>query len=86
VSKISEDTFCVRTYERGVEDETLSCGTGVTAVALAMFKTKQTTSSKVYLNTPGGDLSVSFVKKENTYTNIILSGPATQVYKGIWEL
>ena len=86
VSKISEDTFCVRTYERGVEDETLSCGTGVTAVALAMFDTKQTTSSKVYLKTKGGDLSVSFVKKENTYTNIVLSGPATQVYKGIWEL
>jgi len=51
-----------------------------------MFDTKQTTSLKVYLKTQGGDLSVSFVKKENTYTNIVLSGPATQVYKGIWEL
>ena len=86
VEQLNNETFKVRTYERGVEDETLSCGTGVTAVALAMFDTKQTTSSKVYLKTKGGDLSVSFVKKENTYTNIVLSGPATQVYKGIWEL
>lgn len=86
VSKISGDTFSVRTYERGVEDETLSCGTGVTAVALAMFDTKQTDSSKIYLKTPGGELCVSFDKKEQTYTNIILTGPAIQVYKGTWEL
>jgi len=86
VSKISGDTFSVRTYERGVEDETLSCGTGVTAVALVMFDTKQTDSSKIYLKTPGGELCVCFDKKEQTYTNIILTGPAIQVYRGTWEL
>ena len=86
VSKIAEDTFEVRTYERGVEDETLSCGTGVTAVALAMFETQQTPLSTVNLKTQGGDLCVSFEKKEHTFTNIVLSGPATQVFNGIWEV
>tara|TARA_B100000795_G_scaffold265313_1_gene246981 strand:- start:18894 stop:19670 length:777 start_codon:yes stop_codon:yes gene_type:complete len=86
VSKISEDTFAVRTYERGVEDETLSCGTGVTAVAIAMFATGKTKQKKVYLKTPGGTLSVSFAKEANGYTAIILEGSAIQVYKGIWKL
>ncbi|MFT4942569.1 MAG: diaminopimelate epimerase [Flavobacteriales bacterium] len=86
VSQISEDTFAVRTYERGVEDETLSCGTGVTAVAIAMFETGKTKQTKVYLNTQGGTLSVSFIKETNRYTAIVLEGLAIQVYKGIWEL
>ena len=86
VSKIAEDTFGVRTYERGVEDETLSCGTGVTAVALAMFDTNQTTLTKLHLKTTGGDLSVCFDKKDQTFTNIALSGPAIQVFKGVWEV
>ena len=86
VSKIAEDTFGVRTYERGVEDETLSCGTGVTAVALAMYDIKQTTLTKLHLKTMGGDLSVCFDKKDQTFTNIALSGPAIQVFKGVWEV
>lgn len=86
VSKIANETFEVRTYERGVEAETLSCGTGVTAVALAMFETKQTNLKKVNLKTLGGDLSVCFDKKGQTFTNIILSGPAKQVFKGVWEI
>jgi len=86
VSKIAEDTFGVRTYERGVEDETLSCGTGVTAVALAMFDTNQTTLTKLHLKTTGGDLSVCFDKKDQTFTNIALSGPAIQVFNGVWEV
>jgi diaminopimelate epimerase len=86
VSEISEDTFSVRTYERGVEDETLSCGTGVTAVAIAMFETGKTNHTTVKLKTPGGLLSVSFVKEETKYIHVILEGPATQVFKGVWEL
>lgn len=84
VEPLGESVFSVRTYERGVEDETLSCGTGVTAVAIAMFEMKNTTSEKVTLKTPGGDLRVRFTKSENGYKDIFLEGPAEMVYKGSW--
>ncbi|KQC28855.1 diaminopimelate epimerase [Flagellimonas eckloniae] len=82
VEQSGNGAFNVRTYERGVEDETLSCGTGVTAVALAMHKLGKTTSNSVRINTPGGNLTISFKLKGDTYTNIFLKGPAKQVYKG----
>lgn len=86
VSKISEDTFKVRTYERGVEDETLSCGTGVTAVALAMFERGLTSHKQIHLETEGGALKVSFEKDAHGYDAIYLIGPATLVFKGEIEL
>lgn len=79
-------TFKVRTYERGVEDETLSCGTGVTAVALAMHKTGQTAAQEVALETPGGLLKVSFECTAHGYENIWLTGPTAQVFKGNIEI
>ena len=82
VKKLSEDIFKVRTYERGVEDETLSCGTGVTAVAIAMFETGKTQSNLITLETEGGKLQVSFEKKDDIFSNIWLIGPAVQVFKG----
>ena len=82
VEAISPESFSVRTYERGVEDETLSCGTGVTAVAIAAYESGKTAREKVNLITPGGELSVSFKKSEIGYSNIWLSGPAVQVFKG----
>lgn len=82
VEEISDNTFSVRTYERGVEDETLSCGTGVTAVALAAYQFGKTNSEKVKLVTPGGDLSVTFKKTEKGFSDIWLSGPAELVFKG----
>lgn len=85
VSKITDDLFKVRTYERGVEDETLSCGTGVTAVALAAHYNHWTQKTLIKLEVEGGDLSVSFDKTENGYENIYLIGPATYVFKGTWE-
>jgi diaminopimelate epimerase len=85
VSKISDDTFRVRTYERGVEDETLSCGTGVTAVALAMHYIGETEKNLVKLQVEGGMLEVRFEKQDTNYTNIWLIGKATQVYKGQLE-
>lgn len=82
VSKVSDHEFSVRTYERGVEDETLSCGTGVTAVALAMNYTGQTDKNLITLNVEGGTLKVSFEKNGQGYKNIWLIGPAIQVFKG----
>jgi len=82
VKKLGNDRFLVRTYERGVEDETLSCGTGVTAVALAMNYMGETEKNVVNLETPGGKLQVSFEKNGDGYNNIWLTGPATQVFKG----
>lgn len=84
VEKIDQDTFAVRTYERGVESETLSCGTGVTAVAIALFETKKTSSNNIILNTKGGVLNVIFNKTTAGYNDIYLKGPATQVFKGTW--
>lgn len=86
VEQKDETTFKVRTYERGVENETLSCGTGVTAVALASFFLKKTTSEQIKIETKGGELEVSFKYDKNRFHEIILSGPATFVFKGELEL
>ncbi len=77
----------VRTYERGVEDETLSCGTGVTAAAIAWYLLNKKTSTapfEVPITTPGGELKVKFQfnPKENTFTNVWLIGPAKLVFSG----
>ena len=83
VTKIADNQFAVRTYERGVEDETLSCGTGVTAVALAMHKSGKTNAKEVILKTQGGKLKVAFGSNAaGEYDNIWLIGPAQQVFKG----
>lgn len=77
------DYLFVRTFERGVEDETYACGTGVTAVAMAMAK-KQ--NQKGHIVTPikvlGGDIEVNFDFDGQKFTNVFLCGPAKQVFKG----
>ena len=82
VEKKNGNSFSVRTYERGVEDETLSCGTGVTAVALSMHALDQINTQEVDVYTPGGALKVTFEKTSKGYENIYLIGPAKQVFKG----
>jgi diaminopimelate epimerase len=82
VSKVSENTFKVRTYERGVEDETLSCGTGVTAVALAMHYIGETEKNIVNLETLGGNLQIQFTRKGDSFTNIWLCGSTKMAFKG----
>lgn len=82
VEQLSENGFAVRTYERGVENETFSCGTGVTAVAIAMHKSGKTLAQEIVLNTMGGELKVRFDFINNGYQNIWLIGPALQVFKG----
>nr|WP_315252939.1 diaminopimelate epimerase [uncultured Flavobacterium sp.] len=82
VKKIDDTTFRLRTYERGVEDETLACGTGATAVAIAMNATGQTAATSINVNVEGGKLVVSFDKNENGFINVFLKGPAEFVFKG----
>ena len=75
----------VRTYERGVENETLSCGTGVTACSIAASMAGY--RSPVKVTTLGGDLEVSFEKQaDDSYKNVYLSGPAKEVYCGTIEI
>jgi diaminopimelate epimerase len=81
-----ERNIYVRTYERGVEDETLSCGTGVTAAAL-MFAHNDNGFNRIEVQTPGGHLAVEFDKKgEDDFENIWLCGPAVFVFKGEIEM
>ena len=84
--EIKGDELHVRTYERGVEDETLSCGTGVTAAAICASAGQYTDKNSLDIYTRGGKLNVRFLKKpNNTYTDIWLTGPATFVFKGEYE-
>ena len=82
VENIKKNIFKIRTYERGVEDETLSCGTGVIAVAIAMHEQGKTKKEKVVLQSLGGQLKVSFKKTDDKYHTIILKGPTKLVFKG----
>lgn len=82
VNQLSENKFRLRTYERGVEDETLSCGTGATAVAIAMYETNKTKSNNIDLQVQGGNLKVTFTKTENRYEDLFLIGAATFVFEG----
>lgn len=82
VQQINDGVLKVRTYERGVEDETFSCGTGVTAVAIAAYQTGKIQNKEVKLETPGGSLEVKFEKTGSGFQNIWLTGPAVQVFKG----
>lgn len=82
VESMDDDKIYVRTYERGVEDETLSCGTGVTASALISAH-NDNGFNRVEVKTPGGNLSVEFDKvDDNHFENIWLNGPADFVFKG----
>lgn len=86
VEILEEDKIYVRTYERGVEDETLSCGTGVTASALVSAH-NENGFNRVEVKTKGGNLSVEFDKKgETEFVNIWLGGPANFVFLGEIEL
>lgn len=82
VEQLNDNTFKVRTYERGVEDETLACGTGVTAVAIAMHKINKTNSNHIKLSVLGGSLEVKFIAEHDRYANVVLSGPTQFVFKG----
>jgi diaminopimelate epimerase len=83
VEQLNEaDKIFVRTYERGVENETLSCGTGVTAAALVCYH-NENGFNEVEIKTPGGNLNVEFDRTFNgQFKNIWLCGPAEKVFEG----
>ena len=86
VESIDEDSIFVRTYERGVEDETMSCGTGVTAAALVCYH-NDTGYNDVTVFTKGGKLTVEYDRlDDDNYANIFLCGPAEKVYEGNMEV
>ena len=81
-----DDELYVRTYERGVENETFSCGTGVTAAAIAFFHNERGYNN-VVVKTKGGMLSVEYDRiNDHEYRNIWLNGPAVMVFEGLIEL
>ncbi|NCG27560.1 MAG: diaminopimelate epimerase [Verrucomicrobiales bacterium] len=78
----SSNTLTIRTYERGVENETLACGTGMVANAL-IHDQLNNINPPVFVNVKGGDtLKVSWEKEKNSYKNVTLTGPAEIVFKG----
>ena len=82
----SENVCALRTYERGVEDETYSCGTGTVAAALSIAEKFNLLIGPVHLSTKGGYLNVYFEKKDEAYSNIWLEGPAKFVFDGVLNL
>ena len=80
--KISDDQFKIRTYERGVENETLACGTGSTASAICMNFLGRTKSGKITMKCKGGDLNVQFNSSNKGYEEISITGPAKLVFDG----
>lgn len=86
IEHLDNHTIFVRTFERGVEDETWSCGTGVTASAL-MSAHNEKGFNQVNVKTLGGNLAVEFDRLgDHEFENIWLCGPATFVFKGSIEL
>lgn len=72
----------IRTYERGVEQETLSCGSGVTASAIIFAQMTKQNNANYNIITSGGKLTVEL---SNEFNSIFLQGPAVNVYKGIYS-
>lgn len=90
VEVTSDTSMCIRTYERGVEDETLACGSGVVAAAVASWaKNNDLTSESVntfILKYQFGNLEVSFLVNEGVFIDIKLKGPVKHVFDGTYSL
>lgn len=82
-----EKGLSMRTYERGVENETMSCGTGVTAAALVSYEAGKVKDTQLTIHTPGGDLQVRFkpLGKGKGYSDIWLQGPVGFVFRGCFD-
>ena len=84
--EVFPDHLYVRSYERGVENETLSCGTGVTASVLAVALTSGFHPTFMDVETPGGALRVSFKQDGKFFTDVWLEGPVEFVFRGVVEV
>ena len=84
IQVVEQGLLKIRTYERGVEDETLSCGTGITASAIAYADKYKLNLSPITIQSKGGELKVFFEKtSQNTYSNIFLQGSVEKVFEGV---
>lgn len=83
-AELIDGVLHVRTYERGVEDETLSCGTGVTSTAL-IYAFLHNINTRIDLIAPGGKLSVSFRRQGDHFTEVRLEGPVVHVFSGTFD-
>lgn len=87
VELIDDNTLRIRTYERGVEDETLACGTGITAAAIAAYESEKILKNEIRVLAEGGNLFVKFEKNASGgYENVWLTGPAQKVFEGEIEV
>lgn len=86
VELTGEGQINVRTYERGVEDETLSCGTGVVASSLALAYRSGQVLNTIKIKTPGGDLEVKFNPQGEGFKDVYLIGPAEKTFSGVVEI
>ena len=82
IKKIADQLIDLRTYERGVEDETFACGTGATAAALSFAHRENLTEGLVKVKVRGGELKVAFTRSDEHFSKVRLIGPAEFVYKG----
>jgi diaminopimelate epimerase len=86
IEKRGANKIAVRTYERGVEDETLACGTGVVASALIFAAIEQVNAPIRVIARGGDELQVGFEKSNNQFRNVMLTGPAEFVFEGTIEI
>lgn len=84
IQKLGDNEFFVRTFERGVEDETFACGTGVTACAISAVLRGAATADKIDVKVLGGRLSVALDQNGDQFTNVFLIGPAVKVFEGAY--
>jgi len=86
VQKIKDNEFKIRTYERGVENETLACGTGISASAVAVWLKKLSGREEFLFHARGGDLRIELATADNKVSGVFLIGPAEEVFTGEVEL
>jgi diaminopimelate epimerase len=86
VQVVGPNEIRIRTYERGVEDETFACGTGVVAAAIANAVFQNAEGNNCIVRAQGGDLAVEFTRNANGFSNVYLIGPAVKVFEGEIEI